>query len=106
VGEYVDKNRRQLQSQYPSFTDYMDSFKISDEMMADFFVQADTAGVKKDETGYTASEELIKVQIKGLIAQKLWDLNSFYMIVNRIDPEIIKAVELVEDKANFTDLTQ
>ena len=59
---------------------------------------------KKDEKGYPLSEKLIKSQIKGLIAEKLWNLSSYYEIANQSDDEVIKAVEVIEDNALFDKL--
>jgi carboxyl-terminal processing protease len=101
VGDYVDKSRKSLKTNYPDFTSFDKNFLIDDAFMADFFTYADKEGVKKDEKGYAASEKLIKSQIKGLIAQKLWDMNELYAIINQYDEEVQKAIEVVQDDALF-----
>ena len=104
VGDYVDKNRKDLQVNYPDFQAYNSKFNIDDAIMTDFFAHADKEGVKKNDTGYKVSESLIKSQIKALIAQKLWDMNELYTIVNQNDNEVLKAVEVVEDDNLFKKL--
>ena len=101
VGDYVDRSRKGLKANYPDFASFDKSFLIDDAFMADFFTYADKEGVKKDEKGYAASEKLIKSQIKGLIAQKLWDMNELYAIINQYDEEVQKAIEVVQDDALF-----
>ena len=104
VGDYVDKNRKKLKDDYPEFTGFDKNFQIDDAFMADFFIYAEKEGVKKDEKGYAASEKLIKSQLKGVIAQKLWDMTELYTIINHYDEEVLKAIEVVEDNALFQKL--
>jgi carboxyl-terminal processing protease len=104
VGDYVDKSRKTLKAGYPEFSSYDKNFIVDDAFMADFFIYAEKAGVKKDEKGYAASEKLIKSQLKGLIAQKLWDMTELYTIINQYDEEVLKAIEVVEDDALYQKL--
>ncbi len=104
VGDYVDKNRKELKASYPEFSGFDKNFRIDDAFMADFFIYAEKEGVKKDEKGYAASEKLIKSQLKGVIAQKLWDMTELYTIINEYDEEVLKAIEVVEDNALYQKL--
>lgn len=104
VGDYVDRTRKTLKASYPEFSTYDHDFIIDDAFMTGFFDYAEKEGVKKDEKGYAASENLIKSQLKGLIAQKLWDMTELYAIINQYDEEVLKAVEVVEDDALFQKL--
>jgi len=104
VGEYVDKNRQSLQASYPGFKVFDINFKTDEEFLKAFFELAEKQNVKFDEKGYAASEKLIKSQIKGLIAEKLWSLNAYYQVVNQNDEEVIKAVEVIGDNSLFDKL--
>jgi carboxyl-terminal processing protease len=104
VSDYVDKSRKTLKITYPEFSSYDSDFQIDDAFMTDFFTYAEKEGVKKDDKGYAASEKLIKSQLKGLIAQKLWDMTELYAIINQYDEEVLKAIEVAEDDALFQKL--
>lgn len=104
VSDYVDKNRKTLQKQYPDFAAFNQRFMVDDDLMNQFFTNADSAKVKQDDQGFGLSEKLIKAQLKGLVAQKLWDMESYYIILNAYDPEISKAVEVMSDDALFNAL--
>ena len=104
VGEYVDKNRSVLEKKYPDFATFNRDFIVDKAFMTSFFESAKKAGVKFDKKGYAASQELISGQIKGLIAQKLWDINEFYTVVNQYDNEVQKALEMVQDDTLFEKL--
>lgn len=104
VGDYVDRNRKTLKQTYPEFALFDKNFLLNDEFMKPFFDFAEKEGVKKDDKGYSDSELLIKSQIKGLIAQKLWDMKELYTIVNQSDEEVQKAIEVIRDNALFDKL--
>jgi carboxyl-terminal processing protease len=104
VGDYVDKNRKTLQKQYPDFPSYDEGFVVDGSIMDLFFAAADSAKVKFDSTGYAESEKLLKAQIKGLIAQKLWDMVAYYRVLNEYDPEVLKALEVMKDDNIFKSL--
>jgi carboxyl-terminal processing protease len=101
VGDYVDKNRRDLQKKYPDFNSFEKKFIIDDAFMKDFLDLAEQQGVKMDEKQYGLSENLIKSQIKSLIAQKLWDVTAYFRIINQFDNEVKKAIGVIKDDALF-----
>ncbi|MFC2102335.1 S41 family peptidase [Bacteroidota bacterium] len=104
VSEYVDKNRQKLLQKYPDFDSFKANFEIGDPVMELFFKAADEAEMEMKEEEFATSEPLIKAQIKGLIAQKLYDITSFYIIVNELDPEVMRAVEIIGDDTLFQKL--
>ena len=104
VGDYVDKTRQFLKTTYPDFARFDKKFLVDSSLMNSFFAYAEKEGVKKDEKGFALSEKLIKSQIKGLVAQKLWDMNELYAIVNQEDEEVQKALEVVQDDSVFEKL--
>jgi carboxyl-terminal processing protease len=104
VGDYVDQNRKNLQSSYPEFRPFDKTFVLDSAFLKGFFDLAEKQGIKFDAKGYSASEKLIKSQIKGLIAEKLWNLSEYYEVVNKSDEEVQKAVEVIQDNTLFDKL--
>ncbi len=105
VSEYVDKNRQELLKEFPDFASYKTNFEIGEPLMELFFNATEEADMEKNEEQFTTSEPLIKAQIKGLIAQKLYNITSFYIIANEMDPEVIRAVEIIQDNSLFEGLS-
>jgi len=105
VGEYVDIHRNELLKTYPDFSHFKMNFEVDDSIMNLFFKAAKDAGLELNEEQYAISEPLIKSQIKGLIAQKLWDITSFYIIANELDPEVMRTVEIIQDDSLFQELS-
>lgn len=106
VSEYVDKNRQDLLKSYPDFTSFRENFEVGAPVMDLFFKAAEDAKMEMNEEQFAISEALIKAQIKGLIAQKLYDITSFYIIANEMDPEVVRAVEIIRDDSLFQELTK
>jgi carboxyl-terminal processing protease len=104
IGDYVDRNRKALKEKYPLFDVFDKEFSTDNDFMAEFFAFADKEGVKMNEKEYALSEKLIKAQLKGLIAQKLWDMTELFTIINQYDEEVLKAVEVIQDEALFRKL--
>ena len=104
IGDFVDKNRVNLLRDYPDFEVFNKQFLVDDHFMKNFFELADKKEVKKNEKELAISESLIKAQLKALIAQKLWDQNAFYKIINQADQEIQKAIEVVNNDELFKKL--
>lgn len=101
VADYVENNRSKLQKTYPDFNSFDKKFVIDDAFMKGFFDLADKQGVKMNEKEYPLSEALIKNQIKALMAQKLWDVNALYRVINQNDDEVQKAVQVIGDESKF-----
>ena len=104
VDDYVDKYRNDLQTKYPDFGSFDKKFEVDDSFMKDFLALADKQGVKMNEKQYPLSESLIRSQIKSSIAQKLWDVDAAYKIINKEDQEVQKAIEVIKNSAQFDKL--
>ncbi|MGA3015302.1 MAG: S41 family peptidase [Bacteroidales bacterium] len=104
VGDYVDKNRSDLVKLYPDFETFEKNFKVDDVFMKDFLKLAEDQGVKMNDKQYGLSEALIKSQIKAAIAEKLWDVNSYFRVMNKDDNEVQKAINVIKDNSLYKKL--
>ncbi len=96
---FVDKQREELKTKYPTFQDYKNSELTTKTFMDDFFEFAKKEGVEFNEEDYKTSEKLIKTLLKARIASNLWGFDKYYQIYNEKENEIyIKALELIEGK--------
>ncbi len=81
---YVNKNRDKLKIDYPTFDAYFTKFNCDNVFMDEFFnyLSKEQPSLKLDEKEYPASEKLIKLFLKSMIAQDLWGATEFYRIYN------------------------
>lgn len=102
---YLDKNREKLLNKYAELKDFKAGFEVTDEMFAGFEKAADDEGVKKEITDkYEYPESDMKLQIKAIIARNLWGVNAYFEVINDLDIELKKAVDLLKDGSMFSAL--
>jgi carboxyl-terminal processing protease len=96
--KYVNDNRGELLSKYPSIDDFKTKFFLDDVVMKEFFNTAEKDSVKYKEKDWDISAVLIKTQLKALIARNLWDINAYYKIMIGLDDAYKKAVEVLKSE--------
>ncbi|MCU0378239.1 MAG: S41 family peptidase [Bacteroidales bacterium] len=94
---YTDRNRKELLKKYKNFQLFEKNFSFGNETLDELKLAGEKAGVKFDKDQYNTSyPEMIKV-MKGLVARDLWDMNEYYMVVNKDDQAIMKALSIIND---------
>jgi carboxyl-terminal processing protease len=92
---YADDERVKLKS-YHSFDDFNNQYSISEQTLNDFIVYAEKAGVKRNDSEINKSKEILKVQLKALIARNIWNNDGFYPVYQTRDNVLKKAVEILK----------
>lgn len=97
VINYMDSARAGLAARYPDFESFEKDFGVDDAMLKGLADIAAAKGIEYDEDQMAVSAPDLRVQIKGLVAQKLWDVNEYYRVVNGsgADPVFDTAVECI-----------
>ena len=99
--DYVLENREKINRNYPKFEDFNKKFKVDDTMIDNFKKIAESKDVKWDDEQFERSENWIKLRIKAMIAQDVWDIDKFYQVVTRDDKVIQKAVDILNSKKEY-----
>lgn len=103
--DYVDRNRKEILSEYPDLETYKQGFEWNEDLEEKFFLLADKEGVPFDEQGWNKSGPTIRTQVRALIARNLWDINAYYYIIQEIDDELMKSVEILDKGTLFDKLS-
>lgn len=90
--EYSDRNRQKLKS-YSSFDQFNKTFTITDKLFEEFMSFAEKGKIKRRENDIKKSAEIMKIQLKALIARNTWNSSGYYPIIHTIDNTFLKAVE-------------
>ena len=99
--EYVLENRNDILNQYVDFNTYNDEFNVSDSMIEDFKKFAEQSGVTWNEEQFKRSEQMIRLQLKALIARNEWNMESYYQVILHGDEAVNKAVEILNDSNQY-----
>ncbi len=90
---YVDKNRKQLTSQYSSVHSFDQTFTVSPALFSEFVEYAQKNGVKHTAAAAVArSEKKVKDLMKAYVARNLFDDKGFYPIYLKTDKTLQKAL--------------
>jgi carboxyl-terminal processing protease len=97
VLEFVDRNRKELLSQYNDIESYKNNFIVDAKLMDRFLQYANSKGVPSNEKDLSMSGEQIGIFLKSYIARDLWTNSEFYQISNEKDPNFETAVTILKN---------
>lgn len=93
VNEYMDTNRAVLDTKYPTFDKFETTFNITPQIVDDLTALGAKRDVPVEQEGLKVSESRMKLQLKALIAQRLWGMNEYYRVINQDDDGTLKKAE-------------
>ena len=83
------------------FDHYLQNFRITDDILADFNALAARNRARFSEKSYNKSKKYIRETLKALIARNIWKgnglNNEYYQVVNREDPMIEAGVRAMDN---------
>jgi len=101
---YMDRNRDKLAKQYPTFETFNRDFLVTDKMLSELTELATQRDIEFNQTEFDRSARLIRAQLKALIAQKLWGINEYYIIMNaEFDETFDKALDVLKNWDQYGD---
>ena len=93
---YVDKHRRELKEQYPTFAAYQQSFEVPQSIIDEIIEEGEKQNIKPtDKSEQKASIPYIKLQLKALIARDLWGMDEYFCIMNERNPIVQEGIRLM-----------
>jgi len=102
---YLDAKREELLEEYPTFERFKSNFILDDEIMEKFFSYAEKKKIEKNEEEYNKSKNLIDTQILALVARNLYDVSSYFEIINKLNNSYLEALKVIHsdqfEKANL-----
>lgn len=79
---YLEKERSRLEKEYPAEELFLENYCPDDALLRGLAAAGEERGVPFDEAGFAASAARIRVQLKALIAQRLFGTGAYYRVVN------------------------
>ena len=106
VLNYIENNRRELTRRYPprresSFENFRASFEVTDDLLQQLIDAGIQENIEFNEEQFLVSRDLIKLQIKALIASDLWKMNEYYQIMNQANDSYLKAIEILQNPEQY-----
>lgn len=104
--KFVEKNRKALKKQYPTFTDYQANYKAEGEIMDMLLDHARKAEIEYNDSTLQAAMPTLGIQMKALVARHLWDINEYFQIVNLNNAIYQKAVATIKEEDYYDKLSE
>lgn len=104
VVDYVEKNRKQLQRQYPTEDAFVENFVVTPAMIDEFVALAQSLGVEPNPEQFEEASPYILGNIRGLIGRDLFTPATFYRIFNPLNPVYRQALDLINDPKQYNSL--
>lgn len=96
---YIDKNRKQLVGDYPTFEAFRSRFEVPQELIDEIMKEAEKQKIKpKDDEEMQRTLPYLKSQLKALVARDLFDMSEYFQIINETSDIVKKGVELSAGK--------
>ncbi len=102
--QYIEDNREQLHKDYPSFDDFKERYFVPEEFLTHLVSAGEAEEISYNEEEFNKSKELIKLQLKALVARDLWDTNEYYRIIDEENESLKKAIEILESKNQYNNI--
>ncbi len=103
---YVEKERKYLKMKYPTFKDFNNDFDIEQSLTDDFLAFARKKYIVPKKNEFETSEQIIKYQLKAILARNLYNFESYFEVMTQIDDGFRKAVEVLENSEYFAELKE
>ncbi len=88
--DYLDQNRATLIASYPTFELFDSEFEVDDTMLTALMKLGNERGVESKDKSIDEFKEIAQVNLKALIAQKLFTTAEFYKVVNANNKTVFK----------------
>lgn len=102
---YVDRNRSQLNREYPDVDAFIAKFSVDSAMIDDIVKLGVADSVKLDSVQLERSRPMIETIVKGVIARDLFDTSAYFRMVNpQLSPVYREALGLINDERRYNRL--
>lgn len=102
IVDYVEQNRKQLNKLYPTEQKFLEQFRVTPEMMADFAALAASLGAEGTDEEREASSLLMETYIRALIGRDLFSPTTYYKVANPVlMPSFREGLRLIQDSADY-----
>lgn len=100
----VDNRRNDILSSYPSKEDFRKNYHVSEELLEKIkdAIVAEKIEYKEDE--FEKSKGSICLQLKGLLARDIYDMETLVRILNEDSNSFKKAYEIIKDDKQYNRL--
>ncbi len=95
--EYTNRNRTTFSQKYPDISVFIENFDVDASLFNELLDYAADNNLVADESDYDDVADIMKNQLKALIARNLFDFAAYTRIIMQNDEAYLKAISIIED---------
>lgn len=96
--EYTNENRQTLTRSFPNVQRFISGFTVENELLSKLDAYARRNNLVP-EVQTAEQTELLRTQLKGLVARNLFDFGAYIQVVASTDESLKKAISLIQGNA-------
>ncbi len=101
VIDYMRENEVQLKSKYTEFELFKTDYEFPDKWIQKAIKNAEAEGVKFDEAEFNRSKQVIKLQMKAIVAHNLWGPEEQQIVLDANNKSLKKAIEILQTEGAY-----
>lgn len=99
-------NRKNIESSYPNYMEFIRKFNVTDNMLNDLISMAGKLNVALDAENYERDKKFIITMIKAQMARDIWGNEGYYATFIFDDDQFNKAITLFEESIQLMKLNK
>jgi len=121
--KYVDNNRNVITANYPDFYSFKTNFEVNSSILnnlvkfavieelnnpvtKEYLLAIESKTTNNISHIFEDQEEMLKHQLKALIARNIWGDRTFYEIMNQKDKTYLKAIAVLKDQQLYNSILE
>lgn len=94
----VDKDRKEILAKYPTDSDFLKGYFISDSQLQDLYDLATAENIDFNAEEAALSKPLFSMVLKGLIGRDIYDSSTYFKVFNDRDKMFKTALDVIKSK--------
>ena len=92
----VDKDRKEILARYPTDSDFVRGYSVSDSQLQELYDLASAEGIEFNAEEAKVSKPLFSMVLKGLIGRDIYESATYFKVYNERDPMFKRALEVIK----------
>lgn len=98
---YLDDHRDELKRQFPRGADFIRDFEVDSTILNTLAEMAQAEDIEGDARAMEECAPLLRTVLKAMLARDIYDNESFYTVINEIDPIYLEALRMLQTPGEY-----
>jgi carboxyl-terminal processing protease len=95
---HAHENNEKITKKHPTNQSFINTFKVENSLMEDLFTYAAKEGIERNDEHIATSRKAMETRVKALLGRYIYDIETYFQIINPESDAYKKALEILSDK--------